>query len=311
MKMVQQNSSTLLHRAFIGMGIVNKDAAKDEARVKKLIEKVGRSSPLGKQIIKDALDNGATIELRDDMDAVGTYFRDSRSIALNKHHSDAELMSTLVHEAKHADQELYVGPSKYSMYTSVAIVRAKEADAMVHQCAAAYQMRMVEPEAYLSFAGKHPKVMLGFQTEFESSKDMKKALNAGFKAWYDDKTYVGKYDNRTILGLSGGSLSSKAYKTELSGDDLSAFVRTREGASYVEAGFFTSQRATTVTEKQAEDMREIEKNHIRNTFRSKSKVLTSADRFYVRKHDGQVIEPKIKTDLAKYAVLSKKVGKGR
>lgn len=292
----------LLRRLF--NGAFREEEARDEARAKSLIDRVCKASPIGKQLVENALKNGVEIRMSNEIDAVGSYSHEAKLIQLNKYQDDENLISTLVHECRHAEQTIHFGSSKYSMYSSVGIVRAKEADAMAHQCAAAYQMRKTETHAFLAFSNRYPGIMLAYQDEMEKSRDMDKALGEAFKAWYDDVKYVAKYDNKTLLCMSGGSASPKAYKTTLSGEELARAVCMKNGSLYVEPGFFTSARASTINEFQASKVAKIEANHYRNFFRF-GNVPTSADLFYVRERDGTVRPPKTNAPVLDSAVLKR------
>ena len=148
-----------------------KEKQQDEIRCQSLIDRVCKTSPIGKKLIENALSNGVKIRMSDEIDALGTYNNESKEIQLNKEFEDDTLLSTLVHECRHSEQTIQFGSPHYSMYTSIAIVRAKEADAMAHQCAAAYQMRRTEVDAFLDFSTRHPGMMLAYQNEMEKSKD--------------------------------------------------------------------------------------------------------------------------------------------
>lgn len=292
----------LLRRMFTGA--FREEESRDEARVKALIDRVCKASVIGKQLVESALKNGVEICMSDEIDAIGSYNHESKLIKLNKFKNDDTLVSTLVHECRHAEQTTRLGPSKYSTFTSVGVVRANEADAMAHQTAAAYQMRRTDVAAFIAFSNVHPNVMWAYQSEMDESKDMNKALGEAFKAWYDDSKYVAKYDDKTLMYLSFGSVSPKAYKTTLSGRELAETVCMKDGKTYVEPEFFVSERATTVTEFQASKAAKIEANHYRNFFRF-GEVPTSADMFYIRKSSGIVDTPKTKAPLLPAAVLKR------
>lgn len=91
-------------------------------------------------------------------------------VSLNEKASDAKLLSTIVHECRHSEQTP-VHDHTYSVYDSVCEVRAMEADAMAHECAAVYQMRKAEPETYEAFCERHGGIMKAYETSFEARKD--------------------------------------------------------------------------------------------------------------------------------------------
>ena len=265
---------------------------KSELRCQKLIERVCNSSAIAKDIVEKALDNGVRIEFNDDMDAIGSYSHDENLISLNTFQKDSRLMSTLVHECRHSLQKANNGLYRYDICSAIGIIRGREADAMAHQCAAAYQMRTSEPAAFAAFTDEHPFIMAAYQETMEKSKDKNEALREAFKAWYDDADYVECYDEKTLLRMQGACLSAKAYKTTLGAEELAKTVCMARGEDkpYVEASFFKSQRANTVNQSHYQRACKIERSHLRNLLRFGNRPV-SADNFYVRKNNGEIVSP--------------------
>ena len=137
--------------------------------------------------------------------------------------------------------------------------------------------------------------MKAYTNSFEKDKDETKAKAEAFKAWFDHAEYVELYDRSVMEFMSMGQMHSGAYKKGLSVKTMS------ENVPYVEPDFFTSQRATTVSEETAAETAKIERGHIRHAlkFFSRSKLPTSADNFYVRDAKGNVSPPKAKSQPKK------------
>ena len=256
-------------------------------RVERLINRVSKSSPIGKKLIESAIERGISIGIDGNKgNSLGTYMHSMKYVSLSETASDAQLLSTIVHECRHSEQT----PKRdltYTMYASICETRAMEADAMAHECAAVYQMRKAEPETYMLFCNRHGGIMNAYETSFEKEKDETKAKAEAFKAWYDHAEYVELYDRSVTDFMVMGKTYGKAYKQDLSTELLS------ENVPYVEPSFFTSARATTVSEKTARESAKIEQGHVRNMLKlfGKSKLPTSADKFYVREENGQVRPP--------------------
>ena len=258
-----------------------------EERVKRLIDRISKSSPTGKKIVESAIERGISIGIDGDKgDSLGSYIPSMKYVSLNEKASDEQLLSTIVHECRHSEQKPKRDMS-YTMYASIGETRAMEADAMAHECVAVYQMRKVEPETYKLFCDRHGGIMKAYEASFEKDKDETKAKAEAFKAWYDHAEYVQLYDNSTVKYMAMGQLHSGAYKQDLSAEVL------KDNVPYVDPAFFTSQRATTVSERTAKEAAEVEQGHIRHAlkFFGKSKMPTSADKFYVRDANGQVRPP--------------------
>ena len=259
-----------------------------EKRVDGLINRICKSSPLGKKIVESAIARGISIGIDGDKgNSLGSYIPSMKYVSLNEKASDAKLLSTIVHECRHSEQSP-VHDHTYTVYASVCEVRAMEADAMAHDCAAVYQMRKAEPETYAAFSKRHGGIMKAYETSFEARKDPAAAKNEAFKAWYDHAEYVELYDCATVEFMAMGSLYSGAYKKEIPPKEMA------ENIGYVEPEFFTSARASTVSEETAKDAAKTERGHIRHALKifNRSKVKTSADKFFVRAADGTVSAPK-------------------
>lgn len=267
--------------------VEKREAARAE-RVEKLVARICKASPLGKKIVESAIERGVSIGIDGDKgNCLGCYVPSMKYVSLDEKASDAKLISTIVHECRHSEQNPMRDHS-YSVYSNVAEVRALEADAMAHECAAVYQMRKAEPATYAAFCERHGGMMKAYEASFEHDKDMTKAKSEAFKAWYDHAEYVENYDKSVIDFMEMGKLYSGAYKKEITPKQLS------EEFGYVDEAFFASARANTVSEKTATNAAKVERAHVRHVLKlfNRSKIKTSADYFYVRGTDGKVEPPK-------------------
>ncbi len=258
------------------------------ARVENLIARICKSSPLGKKMVESAIERGVCIGIDGDKGkALGSYTPSMKYVSLSDKATDAQLLSTIVHECRHSEQNP-VHDHSYSVYSNIAEVRAVEADAMAHECAAVYQMRKAEPETYDVFCKRHGGMMRAYEQSFVADKDENKAKAEAFKAWYDHAEYVENYDRAVVDFMGMGMLYSGAYKKEIAPKQLADEI------GYVDAGFFASARANTVSEKTATETAKVERGHVRHALKlfGKSKIKTSADYFYVRSADGKVEAPK-------------------
>lgn len=287
---------------------------KNDKRVEKLLERLSKVSPLGKQVVDKALEKGVQICMDDDMgNRLGTYYPAMNMIGLNEKSGDSLLLAVLVHEARHAGQTM-THDHTMTVHSAVAVVRALEADAMAHECAAVYQMKKAEPQTYRDFCEYHSKMMTAYEKEFTASKDMDKALGEAFKSWYDNKDYIRQYDNKTLEFMDMGFMFGGAYKKEIPAEEIAKGVCSKGNKTYVEPEFFYSERASTITERQAQEAHKIEKGHIRHTFHFEKifgKIPTSAGLFYVRGDDGTVRAPEQKQPSANRAAAMKKAAAAR
>lgn len=267
--------------------VEKREAARAE-RVEKLVARICKASPLGKKIVESAIERGISIGIDGDKgNCLGCYVPSMKYVSLDEKASDAKLISTIVHECRHSEQNPMRDHS-YSVYSNVAEVRALEADAMAHECAAVYQMRKAEPDTYAAFCDRHGGMMKAYEASFEKDKNADKAKSEAFKAWYDHASYVENYDRSVVDFMEMGKLYSGAYKKEITPKQLS------EEFGYVDEAFFVSARANTVSEKTATNAAKVERAHVRHVLKlfNRSKIKTSADYFYVRGTDGKVEPPK-------------------
>ena len=155
-----------------------------EQRVDRLIDRICKSSPTGKKIVESAIARGISIGIDGDKgNSLGSYIPSMKYVSLNEKASDAKLLSTIVHECRHSEQNP-VHDHTYTVYASVCEVRAMEADAMAHECAAVYQMRKAEPETYAAFCKRHGGIMQAYETSFERHKDALAFDEAKYHALY-------------------------------------------------------------------------------------------------------------------------------
>lgn len=275
-------------------------------RVEKLLNRLSKVSPLGKQIVDKAVENGVRIYMDDSMGGkrLGCFYPSMNMISLNDKFGDSILLAALVHESRHAGQTM-THDHTMTVHSAVAVVRALEADAMAHECAAVYQMKKAEPATYREFCEHHSKMMGAYEKEFTASKDMDKALGEAFKAWYDNKDFIRQYDNNTLEFMGMGFMFGGAYKKEVPAEEIAKGICAKGNKTYVEPEFFYSGRASTITQYQASEAHKIEKGHIRHMFHIEKifgKIPTSAGLFYVRGEDGTVREPAVKQPAGNAAV---------
>ncbi|MGN0904228.1 MAG: DUF6782 family putative metallopeptidase [Alphaproteobacteria bacterium] len=181
------------------------EAAYDEKRVNVLVGFVEKYSPTGKKLIEEARRNGVEFVMSHELPehTGGICYPRARKIALNASMPEEILVSTLVHEARHAAQGLSV-MTGYTTSAALKLNRALEADAKAHEAAAVTEMQKVLPQAFLSFKKRHPRILSEYQHEMEEgSGNSDKALSRAFNAWYTDETYCARYDASLLKALKG------------------------------------------------------------------------------------------------------------
>lgn len=265
----------------------NKDKNKQEKRLKDLIERVCFASKTGRELIQDTISRGVDIQMSDEMGGVSGAFRAKENkIFLNQHCSDNELLTVLVHEARHSQQNIFAYENENSFYSAVAITRAKEADATAYQCQAAFEMATLEYEAFEDLVLMKPEIMKPFLDTIQKKEGMNKARQVAFKHWYDSDLSRNTYDQRVLTCLEYGDIKGKKI---ISGKQLSDEV-----APYVEADFFYQKDANRMSQEIINKANEIEKKNV---------GFCSADRFYSIQKDGSIKPPKMRVDLFELNIL--------
>ena len=204
-------------------------------RVDRLLKRICETTPLGKQIVESAEKRGISIGIDGDKgNAWGSYSPSMKYVSLNEKATDAQLLSTIVHELRHSEQKPEHDFNN-TVFASIAEVRAMEADAMAHECAAVFEMRSEEVGVYLDFMENNPEVFRPFVQAYNKNGSLDEAKAAAFEAFYTDETFVKTYDSRTVSFYEKGM---KPGKKEVSGRELCDKI-----APYMTPAFFNRDSA--------------------------------------------------------------------
>ncbi|MCQ2965680.1 MAG: hypothetical protein MJ250_02945 [Alphaproteobacteria bacterium] len=285
-----------------------KTTDENAVRLEKLKELIKTTSPTGKKVLEDAEKNNIEINFDSLGNFNGMYVPNLKTVILNQDVSDHVLATTLIHEIQHSKQVLN-RETENTIFSNIAIERAGEADAMAVQAAVAYEMglyiqnRRSNPDyiptiggaalyASSAFEEAHSKIFNAYRFSMKKNDNLDLAKNSAFKAWYKDKDYVNKYDQRVVESASLSLFNRKAFTKNPSPVDL------YPDFNYIEPAFFKSKEATTLPEDLVKQAASIERFNIRNMFKLFSKNATvSADNFYTEKPDGTIVPPKKQTTI--------------
>ncbi len=245
-------------------------------------------SPMAKKVLDEALKKGVQFRLEGALKDRGVFEPSENAIVLNKNMSDEVLLSTLVHEARHAGQGLG-WTSANTLQSAFKVDRAQEADAMAFQCAAAYELQSVFPNVFREFKSSHPDVADAYVRGLQSTKNQNMALQGAFKAWYLDTEYVAKYDRGTVDFMADKSSPARMLQN-IPDTDICLKLCRNGGYSYMpDASFFNSQAACTLKQDVYEAASALEKKDIPKASRAGRR--TTVDNFFVRQPDGRVRMP--------------------
>ena len=221
-------------------------------RMRRLMQTAERNSPIAAEVLKEAFSKGCGFRFQV-MDGCAGAYDPAGMVYLNPVKTDAELLTTLVHECRHASQpQIYVVLAN-NMRTNLQMCRAKEADACAYECASAFEMKDAVPEVWQKFKHKHHAVAESYSNEINDSNDNHKALSEAFKVFHDDMRYLNKYDSDTLdLLYAHSSRAGRLFLTrDIPPEEIADKVCQYKGERYLkETSFMSSARALTVDEKQ-------------------------------------------------------------
>lgn len=221
-------------------------------RMRRLLERASKYSPTAAEVIDDAQSRGCRYDFMSGIDGyVGFYDARTNSVCLNVMLSNEELVTTLVHESRHAVQPNCLLSAGKNIRTNLQINRSKEADAMAFECSAAFEMQNNYPKAWHLFKKEHPQIAVAYAREIKQSGDRNFAVGEAFKAWHDDMDYVSEYDRDVIRYLSfQAKRTGKKFLTEnMMPREISGLFCMHHGKGYLnDPDFLSSKRALGVSE---------------------------------------------------------------
>ena len=218
----------------------------ERARISNVINTIARGSKIGKAVLEQAAANGYTLYMDFMTDASAACFVDKKKIVLNPSFPQETLISSLVHEARHAEQAeraTWTGErGAFTMKTELMLSRAEEADAQATAAAACYEIRattgngaplrnMYETDPYIVGA-------LTNAAEGKNATVTDKMMQAAFKGWFDNDEIVIAYEQCYQVAQMENASRKKDYsrtpynKTLSSAQIVTAFCVNPDGKSY-------------------------------------------------------------------------------
>lgn len=221
-------------------GILDRTSDK---RMASLLRRASELSPTAAALLSETADKRAPAYVFGALTdgTMGTYVPFFDLILLNGRLPDEELLPTLIHETRHVGQ--YSFSNQYDTKTSLCINRTMEADASAFECAAAYEIGQHEPAVWEAFQKNRPQIAAAYLQEAARPE---KALSEAFKAWFDNRRYVGKYDRRILRAMETD------YSLKGTSAEILAKICLFKGKTYVtETGFPETPRALAVDRRTA------------------------------------------------------------
>lgn len=173
------------------------------ARLQNLVNNATKSET-GCDLLKEISKQGTSIRIGEaGANTVGFYNPGDNSICLNPVFNNATLQSCLIHEGKHSVQNFALKKDPeafYTFYTNMVTTRVMEADAVATQTKFSYEMaEKGDSAAWKALKTSHRGVADTFKNAAEKyGKDSDDAMKATMLSWYQDKSYVGLYDQSML-----------------------------------------------------------------------------------------------------------------
>ncbi len=234
---VTERGDTLLSYRFNGN-------AGHMERVQGLVRRA-MSSPCGASILSEMARNDCVVMMEPiGLSTAGFYAPNLNLICLNSLMSDATLLSTMIHEGKHACQsyasQYQISDPSYDRASLITLARAMEADAMSAQTAFSYELKeQGDTEAWSRLCSSHGGITDAFEASaLKHGADSHEARRAAALAWYDDKGYVKLYEDQyasalksTLGAVSPEQLALMATRS-IPSDSIVSQICRMDGARY-------------------------------------------------------------------------------
>ena len=215
-----------------------------------VINTIARGTEIGKTILEKAAENGYAIHMANMTGAAGACDSRSKSIILNPSFSEDTLISSLVHEARHAEQDknaTWTGErGVFTMETELMLSRAKEADAQAIAAAACFEIQVNTEDSGPLDAMREidSHIVEPLMMAAESRTVTEKMIQAAFKGWYDGEATVEEYEKcyqraQMEYAMSKDDYSKTPFDKPLtSAQIVTALCKMPDGKCYFENSKF-------------------------------------------------------------------------
>lgn len=259
-----EGGSSFLARAFSSMlvrGIYSgretqidlklKGSKQEQRRLSHLVNEIAKHSPLGRSILENAAGQGYELCFELQPGSAGFCCSSDKIIALNPMYSDNTLISTLVHEGRHAQQNAHEIPREFgecTLKSEIMLTRAMEADAQAAAAMAALEIRgnTNESGVWDSFQGKCPHIarslpenLTKYQINYEPFEPTPDLMRRAFEGWYKSASSLAGYEQGYIVAVmeyAAEQDKSLPYSKEYTSKQIAdMFCRAPDGSGYLDS----------------------------------------------------------------------------
>ena len=186
----------------------NKD---EQLRMTSLINTIANNSPTGRKVLENAAKAGFSFGFATQPGSYGFCSEDEKIIRLNPMTKDAKLVTTLAHEARHAQQNTSGIPSEFCTFdvaTELKLRRATEADAQAVAAQVALEIRAATQDGKIWNAFQQMDPDIARKVEVPSIfkpvdfivENSEKTMQAAFKGWFGNWKIVDAYEQGYLYG---------------------------------------------------------------------------------------------------------------
>lgn len=205
------------------------DSQEQKTRLSHIVNTIAKGSPFGKKILQDACDAGYSLAMEHMFGALGACEPENKKILLNPSMPNEDLVATLVHEARHAQQDERAswqtarGNSDFA--TELKLYRAAEADAEAAAVAACYEIRQNTGNAapFCASADRDSLIVAAFSSKKDASGKVTPAmLRAAFDGWFEDQPIMEEYERSYLVEEMDDAVRSGNFSKRQGGQSLSS-----------------------------------------------------------------------------------------
>lgn len=205
------------------------ESQEQKNRLSHIVNTVAKGSPFGKKILQDACDAGYSLAMEHMFGALGACEPEHKKILLNPSMPNEDLIATLVHEARHAQQDIRApwlterGNSEFS--TELKLYRAAEADAEAAAVAACYEIKQNTGNnaPYSASADRDALIVSAFAAQAGSSTKVTSAmLRAAFNGWFENQPITEEYERSYLVDEMNAVVKSGDFSKMKGNQSLSS-----------------------------------------------------------------------------------------
>lgn len=190
-------------------------SAQERKRLSSMINRVAKASPFGKTVLETAAKGGYTLAFATSgISVAGSCCEKKKTILLNPFYSDSRLLTTLVHESRHAEQFIHGADSDFGKRTvksELMYFRAMEADAEAAAAVSAYEMKENgDGASWRKFRSESPDMAYSLSAvALNAGRTTDRMLAAAFKGWYENKPIKDAYEESYIVETMDSAMKAK------------------------------------------------------------------------------------------------------